>query len=63
LTEDKLILASLHNTNIQFLSLRSNNLGDASMEILVKALKENSSLKSLDLYGNLITGAGIEKLV
>jgi len=52
----------LNNTNIQFLSLRSNNLGDASMQILVNALKDNISLKSLDLYGNLITGAGVNQL-
>jgi len=49
----------LNNPNIQFLSLRSCNLTDSSIQTLVTALKDNTSLKSLDLYGNQITGEGV----
>ena len=41
------------------MSLRSCNLTDSSIQTLVTALKDNTSLKSLDLYGNQITGEGV----
>ena len=44
------------------MSLRSSNISDSNLEVLVTALKENTTLKSLDLYGNTITGVGVDAL-
>ena len=48
----------LNNPNIEYLSLRSNEIDDAKLEILCEGLKNNTSLRFLELCDNLITKAG-----
>lgn len=50
----------LNNQHIQVLSLRTCNITDAAVETLANVLKDNTSLKCIDLYGNLITAEGIK---
>ena len=48
-----------NNPNLEFVTLRACELNDESVKILSESLKQNISLKLLDLYGNKITKDGI----
>ncbi len=48
----------LNNPNIEYLSLRSNEIDDEKLEILCEGLKNNTTLRFLELCDNLITKSG-----
>ena len=49
-------------TSIATISLGSNNIGDKGATALSEALKENTKLRSMDVFGNAITKKGAKAL-
>ena len=62
-TSKPLARALKHNTEALALALEANHIGDEGAEFLGEALAENKVLKYLNLNGNMISGAGVVKLV
>jgi len=54
------------NPSLEFLTLRACEIDDAALKIICEALKQNTTLKFIDLYHNKITKEGmgtLEKLI
>lgn len=54
---------SLNNPNIEYLSLRSNEIDDEKFAVLCETLQNNTTLRFLELCDNKITREGINHLV
>ena len=53
-----LTLNRLNNPNVEYLSLRSNEIDDEKLASLCETLQNNTTLRFLELCDNLITKEG-----
>ena len=51
------------NTTVKWLSINDNDVTDAACSAITTAMKKNSCLVTLGMYGNPMTGEGIENIV
>jgi len=59
----QLYVTILNNPNIEYLSLRSNEIDDEKLAVLCETLQTNTTLRFLELCDNKITKEGINHLV